>query len=131
MRDLHALYIRLTGLDIRLDMARERDWFEWQRRGFTPDDLQLVIRHLQRGIREGKRNPGALKFSNLITMADRFEEDLAEARAAQRARRATAAQRTDRASVLRSTGRPAESAPAQGARSVEELIAEMRKAANG
>ena len=38
-------------------------------------DLQRVIRYLQREIREGRRNVGALKLSNLLQV-DRFEEDL-------------------------------------------------------
>ena len=43
--------------------------------GFHEADLQRVIRYLQREIREGRRNVGALKLSNLLQL-DRFEEDL-------------------------------------------------------
>ena len=38
-------------------------------------DLRRVIVYLQREIREGRRNVGALKLSNLL-QPDRFEEDL-------------------------------------------------------
>lgn len=37
--------------------------------------MRRVILYLQREIREGRRNVGALKLSNLL-QSDRFEEDL-------------------------------------------------------
>ena len=72
---LHQLYCQLTGQSLRLGFDRERQWFEWLRAGFTPEDLRRVITYLQREIREGRRNVGALKLSNLL-QPDRFEEDL-------------------------------------------------------
>ena len=71
----HALYAQLTGQRVRLGFDRERAWFELLRAGFTLDDLQRVIRYLHKEIREGRRNVGALKLSNLLQL-DRFEEDL-------------------------------------------------------
>jgi hypothetical protein len=78
---LHELYVTLTNNDIRLDMDKERSWFEWSKR-FTSDDLRRVVKYIKDGIFANKRNRGALKFSNLIGMPDRFEEDLAEAKSA-------------------------------------------------
>ena len=72
---LHQLYCQLTGQSLRLGFDRERQWFEWLRAGFTPEDLRRVTGYLQREIREGRRNVGALKLSNLL-QPDRFEEDL-------------------------------------------------------
>ncbi len=72
---LHQLYCQLTGQSLRLGFDRERQWFEWLRAGFTPEDLRRVIRYLQREVRQGRRNVGALKLSNLLQL-DRFEEDL-------------------------------------------------------
>ena len=72
---LHQLYCQLTGQSLRLGFDRERQWYEWLRAGFTPQDLRRVIGYLQREIREGRRNVGALKLSNLL-QPDRFEEDL-------------------------------------------------------
>ena len=72
---VHQLYCQLTGQSLRLGFDRERQWFEWLRAGFTPEDLRRVIAYLQREIREGRRNVGALKLSNLL-QPDRFEEDL-------------------------------------------------------
>ena len=72
---VHQLYCQLTGQSLRLGFDRERQWFEWLRAGFTPEDLRRVIGYLQREIREGRRNVGALKLSNLL-QPDRFAEDL-------------------------------------------------------
>jgi hypothetical protein len=71
----HALYCRLTGQRVSLRFDRERLWYELFQAGFDEADLQRVIRYLQREIREGRRNVGALKLSNLLQL-DRFEEDL-------------------------------------------------------
>ena len=71
----HQLYCQLTGQSLRLGFDRERQWFEWLRAGFTLEDLRRVISYLQREIRQGRRNVGALKLSNLL-QPDRFEEDL-------------------------------------------------------
>jgi len=71
----HQLYCELTGQPLRLDFVRERQWYELLRHGFTLLELRRVIVYLQREIREGRRNIGALKLSNLL-QPDRFEEDL-------------------------------------------------------
>jgi hypothetical protein len=71
----HHCYCHLTGQSLRLGFDRERQWYEWLRAGFTLEDLRHVIGYLQREIREGRRNVGALKLSNLLQV-DRFEEDL-------------------------------------------------------
>ena len=72
---VHQLYCQLTGQSLCLGFDRERQWFEWLRAGFTPEDLRRVISYLQREIRQGHRNVGVLKLSNLLQL-DRFEEDL-------------------------------------------------------
>lgn len=71
----HQLYCHLTGQSLRLGFDRQRQWYEWLRAGFTLQDLRRVVAYLQREIREGRRNIGALKLSNLLQL-DRFEEDL-------------------------------------------------------
>ena len=75
IQQAHALYCRLTGQRVSLRFDRERLWYELFHAGFNEDDIQRVIRYLQREIREGRRNVGALKLSNLLQL-DRFEEDL-------------------------------------------------------
>lgn len=71
----HALYCQLTGQRVSLRFDRERLWFELFHSGFDEADVQRVIGYLQREIRQGRRNVGALKLSNLLQL-DRFEEDL-------------------------------------------------------
>ncbi len=71
----HQLYCRLTGQNLRLDFVRERQWYELLHQGFTVEEVRRVIVYLQGQIREGRRNVGALKLSNLL-QPDRFEEDL-------------------------------------------------------
>jgi hypothetical protein len=75
IQQAHALYCRWTGQRVSLRCDRERLWYELFQAGFTEADLQRVIRYLQREIREGRRNVGALKLSNLLQV-ERFEEDL-------------------------------------------------------
>ena len=75
IQQAHALYCRLTGQRVSLRFDRERLWYELFHAGFNEADLQRIIRYLQREIREGRRNVGALKLSNLLQL-DRFEEDL-------------------------------------------------------
>lgn len=122
---LHGLYVRLTGHQVRLDMSREAVWFEWRRRGFTADDLQFVIRELRAAIARGDRNPGALKFSNLIGQPDFFEEDLAALRA--KARPGPPTTRTVRTGDT--TRIVADPGTAPRAVPIGDVIAAMRQAA--
>jgi hypothetical protein len=75
IQQAHALYCRLTGQRVSLGFDRERLWYELFHAGFKEADLRQVVAYLQREIREGRRNVGALKLSNLLQL-DRFEEDL-------------------------------------------------------
>jgi hypothetical protein len=77
---LHSLYCHWTGQDLTLRFDRQRLWHEFLRAGFTPENLKAVIAYLQKQIRMERRNPGALKLSNLLQL-DRFEEDLNISRA--------------------------------------------------
>jgi hypothetical protein len=80
---MHAAYQTQSGQKVVLNMFRERAWFEWLiwRTGnpFTISDVIIVCRYLRSQILKGDRNPGCLKFSNMIQDPDRFEEDLAMA----------------------------------------------------
>jgi hypothetical protein len=119
--DLHRLYVSHTGLQVSLNMAREVDWgrwLQWRKPPFTADDLRAVVDHIRRGIRDGARNPGALKFRNLIGMPDYFEEDLAEATARSRVPRIDPC----RADALKATGRDPQPAP-NPERSAAEVLA--------
>src|SRR5947207_11010895 len=71
----HRLYCQLTGQTLPLRYDRQRQWYELIRAGHTLAQVRTVIVYLQREIRAGRRNVGALKLSNLL-QPDRFEEDL-------------------------------------------------------
>ena len=75
IEQIHQLYCRLTGQNLSLRFDRQRFWYEFLQAGFTQPHLEQVIAYLQREIRAGRRNVGALKLSNLLQL-DRFEEDL-------------------------------------------------------
>jgi hypothetical protein len=75
VKDIHRLYCQLTGQQLSLRYDRQRRWFEFLRAGFAAQELRRVVRYLQKEIRAGRRNVGALKLSNLLQL-DRFEEDL-------------------------------------------------------
>ena len=75
VQQLHQAYCQLTGQRLCLGYDRERLWFEFLRAGFGLVDLTRVVGYLQKEIRSGRRNVGALKLSNLLQL-DRFEEDL-------------------------------------------------------
>src|SRR5690606_31357661 len=77
--EAHALYTELTGQTLPLHLERQRQWGLILARGYRIDDVRTLIGYLQREIRAGRRNPGALKLSNLLQL-ERFEEDLALAR---------------------------------------------------
>jgi hypothetical protein len=135
VKDLHQTYCSATGMTLRLDFERERNWFDFIRRGFTPRDLSDMIRDIRWGIKQGNRHPGALRFSNLVVQVDMFEEQLALLRSRQRAAARTPKPEPGRESALRATGRPAprevaaEAAPAKSAgQIIPTLIAQMRAA---
>lgn len=75
IQQAHDLYCQLTGQTLSLGFERERLWFDLLKTGVTLEDIRRVVGYLQREIREGRRNVGALKLSNLLQV-DRFEEDL-------------------------------------------------------
>lgn len=87
-----------------LNMARERDWFDWRKHRpdepFTEADLRAVVKYRRGLIAQGRQFDACLKFGYLIGRPDRFEEDLAMVRAAPKPK-------TDREAVLEASGRPA------------------------
>lgn len=119
IRALHATFCELTDVKLTLHLQRMDAWQLWAARGLTVEDLRQVVQHLRRGLRDGSRNPGALRFSNLIELPDRFEEELGMARAALRNARP---QRTERERALAATGRAQERSgpPARAAGAVLE-----------
>jgi hypothetical protein len=97
--ELHALFCALTMMPISLDMNRERCWYEWQRKGWTSEDLKHVVAWIRKQNKAGGKYK--LTFTKLVVELDQFEEKLMEARAESRKVVYPAA----KASILRNTGR--------------------------
>ena len=115
---LHDRYCSLTGRDLTLTMAVHFQWQVWVSKGYTASDLALVVAHIKKLIAKDRRRPESLRFHNLIGDTERFNEDLAEARALARVTPPTARDR-----VLAQTGRPA---PERNtAKSAAQIMADM------
>lgn len=89
IRDWHALYTQLTGLEIDLkNFTRIDTWrtfIGFRNPPFTHDDLRVVVKYI-RHERQHNNSKRSLDFRNLIAQPDYFEEDLAKARQALRPR---------------------------------------------
>jgi len=127
IQKLHSSFCASTGVTLRLGIGeynRERAWHVYVQSGFTEHDLLLVINHLKREIREKRRFPGALRFSNLIERPELFEEELGLARALARRPKETA---LDRVKALRE--RPVERPVTHTAQPISHYIEQLRQAA--
>ena len=86
IRALHAWYCE-NVMDVPLVPEFERRWLAFFKQGHNGKKLSRVIWYLRQQISAGKRNPGALKLTNLLEWAEdgvlmRFCEDYALASAA-------------------------------------------------
>jgi hypothetical protein len=81
-KSLHEAYCRLTENKTGLSYQREMRWTQFIQRGFTEDDLALVVRWLQTQIArgEGGFSKQSLQFGTLMQDLDRFEDKLCTAR---------------------------------------------------
>jgi hypothetical protein len=84
--ELHDLYCKLTGFPLPLRMGRDRAWFDYDKAGFTADDLILVIGWIRRQMNIARTGytMASLRFSTLLQL-DYFEEKLHLARMDKRA----------------------------------------------
>ena len=105
VRELHQVYCNKARMTLTLSMDRLLAWEMFAMR-FTAMDLGLVIDYLNAGIAKGERNPGALRFRNLVQDLDHFEEELALANTATLKRPIHKRVQTDRDRALLATGRP-------------------------
>ena len=110
IQSLHALFIELTGRDLPLDACgyRYSQWLDWIRYGQGDDQkLRVVVAYVKRGIQQGQRHPGALKFQNLIVDWPRFADDYAQAMQDHRAKEALKRCSVDKnkAQAVHATGR--------------------------
>jgi hypothetical protein len=104
---LHRLYCAQSGLELGYSMLRHFQWQAFVARGFTADDLTLVLVNLRRYIQQHRLGRGCLSFHRLIGDLETFEEYLAEFRALRR----KGSYCKQKQQALRATGRPDEPAP--------------------
>lgn len=77
---LHTAYCQATGFALPLRFDRQRTWFDFDKAGFTKEDLLLVIKWVRRQFgRNNGYGPTSLRFSTLLQL-DYFEEKLMLAR---------------------------------------------------
>jgi hypothetical protein len=86
IQSLHAAYVRLTGLPLPLNMSRRFVWLAWMARGFTEQDLATLVSHYRKTVDKEPIRMRMLRFDRFIGDTQRFEEDLAEAKAMTRTR---------------------------------------------
>lgn len=128
IRRFHDCYRKVSGWDVGALKAicdpREHLWSAFIRQGFTIDDLDFVIVHLNRQIKAGERNPGSLRLSTLIEPIH-FGEELGRAKAEARNSKPgpTPKERVVQAFSPKVTELPAP----MTARPVSELIAELKR----
>jgi hypothetical protein len=80
IQQLHAAYCQATGFDLPLRFDRQRTWFDFEKAGFTKEDLLLVVKWVRRQFSRGNGyGPTSLRFSTLLQL-DYFEEKLMLAR---------------------------------------------------
>jgi len=131
IEQLHSVYCGLSCRELPLEFTSyyERHlWQTWMQRGFTENDLEQVIRWIQRKIKKGERRPESLRLYNLLDPS-RFLDDLIDSKATSRIKPETPKQE-----ILKATQRPEQ--PCDSCRPAGEivpnfkkLIEDMRKAA--
>jgi hypothetical protein len=92
LQALFDAYVKISGRELTLSHARMQTLREFDRRGFTAEDVTRVIGELDRRMRNGVKGytAASLDWSNAMGDADRFEERLALIRQAAARKRGTA-----------------------------------------
>lgn len=137
INQLHAEYARMIGDPaFPNNLWRVLAWDSWLGRGYTLSDLRLVVEHIQRGIKTGKRNEGALRFRRLIEDMGNFDEELAMARAETRNQRPPPDPKASVVRALPTLAQTITKAETEAAKPVGEIanewvkgLAKMREAA--
>jgi len=89
LMDLHDLYVKLSGMEIKFTSYHLYVWERWLHDGFTREDLELTCKYLNREIKAGNRKrPAVFKFIGFIQDTAKFADELAAARSDQRERQA-------------------------------------------
>ena len=116
IQQMHETYVRCTGQQITLDWSRELQWLAVWNKGIRAPDIELVVAHMRRKSK-AQQPVRSFTFRNFVGNAEALEEDIAEAKAANRVQRV----HPGKSAVLQASGRPAAPEPPP-ARSVGEIV---------
>jgi len=96
LKALFDAYVAASGRTLTLSPMRERVLREFDRRGFSPEDVRAVLQVLRSRVERGVTGytDASLDWTNAMANVDRFEERLALLRQA-RARKRGAAPKPD------------------------------------
>ncbi len=117
---LHASYNHARHLEVPMQMAHERAWFNGLQAGITPEMVADVIRHREQRIKAGVRNIECLLIRNLCGDDEKIADFIEEAYMLA-ARKRIRVLDPGRAQVMRATGRSVE-VPEQPAKHVSESL---------
>lgn len=125
----HA-YASITGMHLRSGLAfdRERQLFDVIKAGVTLADFEMVLRHLMWQIKQGKRNLGAVRWSNIVARIDLLDEEIQMAKAERRNAKPAPSPKERVLNQLRPTYGNVDESHCS-ARHVKELIEELKRAA--
>jgi len=132
MAHLHSIWNSVTGQSLPLvvcDYAREFGYHQFIKAGFTEADIMTVVRYLQSEIRQERRQPGALRWSNCIGNITRFAEDLELARGVLRNIKPAPTPKERALACLRPAVAQSGSLEQNTAKPIGELIANLKRAA--
>ena len=125
VNSIHQAFCDARGLELNLQGAQERWWFEALKCGMTPEDVKLVIKARMKRIAAGVRHEESLYIRNIAGSEEAIANTLEEA-AAIRATMRIKAYPVGKAQALRATGRDDE--PEQGgAVPISQVIQAMRR----
>jgi len=126
VNSIHQAFCDARGLELNMQGAQERWWFEALKCGMTPDDVKLVIKARMKRIAAGVRHEECLAIRNIAGSEEAIANTMEEA-AAIRATMRIKAYPASKAQALRATGRS--DAPEQAqARPIGEYIEELKRA---
>jgi hypothetical protein len=127
IEQMHAAYVKGTGLSIPLTMQAIMTWEHLWARPYEvrAADVALVIGYVKK-LKRQQKPARDFRFSNFVGRSDLFAEDLAAARADARIARPDPA----RAAALQATGRPAAATPQPGGRLDAAPMPEGERAGN-
>lgn len=127
----HTAYVESTGIELSLRYEREMVWAAFIKEGFTVDDVRLVGEWLRSKVRREERNPGCLKFINMISRFDDFEQELALCKAEMRNFKAPLSEKEKVIKAFRSEQgeEPVKPTARLAKEIIDNAIEQMRKAA--